>query len=183
MVDAAFYTMLINSEHEDITLSVSGSSCLWHDEYIYHFTRVMQIQESCLGHASLMFRRNTSFWFAFDVTCIPGLWNRLFPVQASWLWIWAWKMSGLEWAETNAMNFMSFKEEVTLHQQENSFFIYGQYGHSVQEWMFEMNFLTSATCFLQFTLRNGLSTHELDFRLNKIWNLKSTCKWTFGQWD
>lgn len=28
------------------------------------------------------------------------------------------------------MDFMSFKEEVNLHQQENSCF-YGQYGHSV----------------------------------------------------
>lgn len=51
VVDAVFYTMLINSEHKDIALSVSSSSCLWHDKYIYHFTRVMQMRESCLGHA------------------------------------------------------------------------------------------------------------------------------------
>lgn len=43
--------MLIKSEHAEIALTVSSSSCLWHDEYIYHFTRVMQMQESCLRHA------------------------------------------------------------------------------------------------------------------------------------
>lgn len=69
---------------------------------------------------------------------------------------------------------MSFKEEVNLHQQENSFFVYGQYRHYVH--MNETNFLTSPTCFLLFTLWSGLSTHELDFRLNKIWKMKSTCK-------
>lgn len=52
MVDAAFYRILINSEHEEIPLSISSSSCLWHDEYIYHFTSVIQMQESCLGHAA-----------------------------------------------------------------------------------------------------------------------------------
>lgn len=29
------------------------------------------------GTCSPVFRRNTLFWFAFDVTCILGLWNRL----------------------------------------------------------------------------------------------------------
>lgn len=65
-----------------------------------------------------------------DVTCIPGLWNRLLPVLASWLWLWAWKISALVWAEKNVTDFMSFKEEVNLYQQEN-FWFYGQYGDSV----------------------------------------------------
>lgn len=81
---AAFYIMLINSEHEEIALSVSSSSCLWHDEYIYHFIRVMQMQESCLGHAVSCLE---------EILCsdlllmllVYQVYETLFPVEASWL--------------------------------------------------------------------------------------------------
>lgn len=66
-------------------------------------------------------------------------------------------MSALEWAETTAMDFMPFKEEVNLDQRENSSFIYGQYGHIVQEWLFGIIFLASPTCSFQFALCIGLS--------------------------
>lgn len=76
------------------------------------------LQEQCTCRSLCLMFRNTLCWFAFEVTCLAG-----------WPWIWAWKISAFVWAKKNIMDFMSFKEEVNIHQQENSCF-YGQYGHS-----------------------------------------------------
>lgn len=89
------------------------------------------LQEWCTCRNLCLVFRNTLCWFAFAVTCILGSWNRLLPIQASWLWIWAWKISSLIGAEKTIAVFLSFKENINLHQYENSFCFYGQYGHSV----------------------------------------------------
>lgn len=113
--------MLINSENTKIAVSVSSRACLWHDEYIYHFYKSnvhAGIFISCLQ----ILCTDLPLMFVYQV---------LLPVQASWLLIWAWKISALVWAKKNVMDFMPFKEDINLHQQQHSFCFYGQYGHSV----------------------------------------------------
>lgn len=130
-IDTAFYIMLINSEHEEIALGVSSSSCVWHEEYICHFTRVMQMQESCLGHA---------------VSCLEEILCSDLPLM-----LLLYQVYEIEFFQSRQVGFEYEHEKCQLLNKqrimkwtlchlkrkyiytENSFFIYEQHGHSIQE--------------------------------------------------